>query len=366
MFIANKAIFIVVLFVVLKLFVSTEVYQNKSGITDKLYMNYMLDIQGETTEQKRQYIKDERTDLNSILANKTHMDNGYQNKTISYEEYSAFLSEYSTSGAKSLALEQVENRAFYIDEKAQKGQSAHFVYDTGWNLILMPEFDFLLFLLLLFLLAGSFADEYNIGFDQNLRTYKKGRAKLFGTKVLVAVFITAIAFVTFRGIDIYNVVGSYHLSAGSSPLISLEGFDAVTTEITLKAYIFIMLTISFISHIVLSLTIIFLSELLRKNIAVLGAVATAHLLPYTLTKLGFAEAGYIATTSFLNGSDYFILSAQTGLFGDFGLFAIFVSILLVIAYVLFRLSYRRWTACDPCLYCFILFDSLGNNMTVNN
>ena len=339
---ANKTILIIALFVFVKVLLADSIYGVNRSYEDEIYKDYMTTLEGEITEEKRQYIINERRELDEVLTKKSVMDSQYANGSITHEEYREYYLKYNIAETKDKVFKRIESHAVFIDKMATEGKTAHFVYDTGWNDMFFSEFDFVLFLLFLFIFSGVFADEYRAGFDQLLKSTKKGRSKTFKAKFLVCGTAAFVLTMVFIGIDILYLLKYNFLPASSSPLVSIEGFSVVTSGVSIINYAVLMFTVRIIGFMLLHIIVTSISELLRRNITVLGTVTIATILPYMLVKFGLADAGYISLPAILSGTDYFLLSAEAGILGDFGLLVFFLVVLTLTCIVLIRRSYKTY------------------------
>ncbi len=339
---AHKTVFVILLFIVVKALLADSVYGGSRSYEDEIYKDYMTKLEGEMTDEKRQYILDERRALDEILGNKSTIDAQYWNGSISYDKYSKFYTKYSIAEEKSKVFERVESHAAYIDRMADEGKTANFVYDTGWKAAFLSEFDFVLFLLFLFIFCDVFADEYRSGFDRLLKSTKKGRGKTFKAKFLTGGITAFVLTLAFTALDIIYLLKYNMFPAQSAPLVSIEEFGAAASGISLINYMVIMFVVRIVGFILLYALITALSELLRSSITVLGTVTTAAIIPYMLVKFGLSDAGYISLPAILSGTDYFLLSAEARLVGDFGLLILFLLVLTAVGAVLIRRSYKRY------------------------
>jgi hypothetical protein len=164
MIISNKFIVVIILFIIAKALISSNIYENKSSSGDNFYKYYMTILEGPATEEKKEYITKERQQINETIQNKDYMESQFADNKITYENYREYLTQYSVSELKNKYFSEIEKHAEYIDKKAKKNISAHFVYDSGWKKLFLSEFDYILCGLLLILYTGIFADEYKSGF----------------------------------------------------------------------------------------------------------------------------------------------------------------------------------------------------------
>lgn len=338
---AKKTIFVIALLIAVKVFLADSVYAAGRSYEDDIYKDYMTKLEGEMTEEKRQFIIDERQRLNEIIAKKSLIDAQAASGSITGEEFTKFFSQYSIAEVKSRVFQRVESHAAYIDRMASEGKNAYFLYDTGWKKMFFADFDFVLFLLFLFIFCGVFADEYRSGFDQLLKSTKKGRSNTFKVKFIIG-GITAFALtLVFSVLDIVFLLKYNTFPAHSAPLVSIEEFGAASSGISIINYTAVMFAVRIIGFMILYVIITTLSELFRRSITVLGTVTITAVIPYMSVRYGFPDAGYLSLPAILSETEYFLLSAKARV-GDFGVLIFFLVFLIFVCAVLIRRAYRRY------------------------
>lgn len=342
--IAKKMIIVIIGVVVLKVFVSDIVYTFEISGTEKIYKNYMIKLEGEMSEEKREFVISEREHITEVMNSLSLYQARFQENTISSEEYSKFMSEYNIAEIKNKALQRVESHVEYIDKMEVKGVDAYFVYETGWSNLFFKDFDYILFFLVLIIFSGIYADEHRLDIVQILRTTKKGRRKFFRIKLELCIGLTTVLILVFGSIDAH-FLSSNTFPLETAPIASLEKFGDVSghlASMSISEFLPLALMTRFITLIILSVIILSLSQLLKQQMAVLGVTLVGVLLPFALIKFGLAEAGYIAITNLLSGAEYYTLSASAGILSDFGLAVIFISIIITVTCFVYIKAYKKW------------------------
>lgn len=193
---------------------------------ENLTKDYMAVLEGEVTEEKRQYIQDLKQQINDIQSQYDPMTKGYASGNVSYEEYTAYLTAYRDAANKKDIVEKLQERLWRIDMLAAEGKRADFVFEAGWERILSCEADYCLSVFLILMLSGIYAYEKRCGFCMILHTTKNGRWKTARTKLCITLLLsigTATLSFLYR---IILVATSIELSAFSSPAASIAPYES--------------------------------------------------------------------------------------------------------------------------------------------
>ena len=76
-----------------------------------------------------------------ILSQQTDMQQAFLHNEITYSEYRDYLSLYREAYSKNPILSSIENYQLYLNEQLNDGYDAWFVYDSGWNSLLLNTTD---------------------------------------------------------------------------------------------------------------------------------------------------------------------------------------------------------------------------------
>ena len=160
----------------------------------------MTTLEGPLTEEKLEYLANERAAINEVMSRQTAMQEAYIAKEISFTEYNEYLDDYNYAYSRSDLLREIEDHADYLQRQKEKtGIDGWFMYDTGWKKLYTGDADLFLYTSILLLLTGTFASEYiskssSGGFAQILRSTKNGRdseSKRLGAKRADGQFVLA-------------------------------------------------------------------------------------------------------------------------------------------------------------------------------
>ena len=331
--ISSRFLIIVLLILCVKTWYSYDTNTPSNSYADDVYKEYMTMLEGEITEEKLAYLVEERAMINENLSKKSMMQQAYINQEITFEEYSDYLSDYNYAYSRTELLSAIENHVVYLARKeAETGVLGWFVYDTGWTKMFSEEADLFLYTSILLLLTGSFAAEYvskssSGGFAQLLRSTKNGRHKTFYAKLISSGILALILALLTGTIDITVIIGGYDLPAMNAPLVSLQMFADVSSNITIAQYFAVFFIMRIMGALLMAMLVCALSELLARYIPVLGTAVLLTLLPAFCAYFGLAAAENVNFLNLLAGTPLFLRSAEMSLFGNgYAMLTLWISI----------------------------------------
>lgn len=300
--ISSRYILLAAALLILKCFISAQEFYPRNSYSDAVYEEYMTVLAGESTEEKQQYLTDERNYINENIAKRSLMQSKYADGEITLDEYGDYLKEYNYSVNREDIFSEVERHASYIARMNERGIDAWFLYDTGWKALFFSEFDPTLYAVILILFTGVFANEYNSkssdgSFVSILRTTKNGRALTCRYKYFSAVIISVILAIVWNVVDIFAILNSYALPLINAPLLSIEAFETFPYDITVAQYLIIFYAVRMLAAVLLACFILSLSAILHRHIAVMTTAAVVTLFPALLSYFGlaiFAQADFTA------------------------------------------------------------------------
>lgn len=322
----------VCLLLLVKCYVSYLEFKPNHTFTDAAYHGYMTELQGPITDEKREWIKNERLYIESILERSYEIDAAYQNFELSLDEYQEFIQQREYATSRQDLFRTIENHVKYIDEMCRSGHEAWFVYDTGWTTLIFSDFDWTLYAVILLICVGSFASEYDSksstgGFVQILRTTKYGRHKTYISKILAGAILSVILTIVWNLIDFLWLYKSYDLPLWNAPIHSIEALGGLKKDMSIYQYLMYFYGIRILAGIIFSVFICSISEILKKHIAILTSTVLITLLPSLLSQVGLLIFNYFDFTKLMQASSL-MLQGSHGKW--FTLAAIIIDIILLI------------------------------------
>ena len=309
--VGNKLAIILAVLLLAKLLISSGTYVYQSSFTDSVYHEYMTTLAGEVTEEKLQYISEERKRIDEAGSDAkfSQMMEAHQSGKITSEEYAQYFNEYEYAQERTEHLKRIEGRRDYLQGLAEQGKEGHFVYDTGWNALFDGEFDFLLYALVLLSFAGVFADEYRAGAYQILRPSKRGRAGVLCAKYAAAALLAVGVFAAFAAIDLGFVLLRFELPMWTAPIQSLPGFAALP-DMTIAQGLIAWLAVKGAAYLLMAMMLLCLSLVTKSVLGTSITVAMVTLLPYFMRRFGMEAASGIDYTYLLDGTTFLQSFAQ--------------------------------------------------------
>lgn len=309
--VGHKLAIIIAAVLIAKLLISSGTYVYQSSFTDSVYHEYMTTLAGEVTEEKLQYIEEERERIDEAGSDAkfSQMMEAHQSGKITSEEYAQYFNEYEYAQERTEHLKRIEGRRDYLQGLAEQGKEGHFVYDTGWNALFDGEFDFLLYALVLLSFAGVFADEYRRGAYQILRPSKRGRAGVLCAKYAAATLLTLGVFAAFAAIDLGFVLLRFELPMWTAPIQSLPGFAAMP-DMTIAQGLIAWLAVKGAAYLLMAMMLLCLSLVTKSVLGTSITVAMVTLLPYFMRRFGMEAASGIDYTYLLDGTTFLQSFAQ--------------------------------------------------------
>lgn len=338
LYITTKYFLVILILLIAKIYLSVNTYDYSQTYSDTVYHEYMTELAGELTVEKREYIQDERMTIDHILSLEKEMKNQYANDQISFAEYSNFLKQYNYAYNREAIFTTIESHAAYIEKLSSEGYSAWFVYDTGWMALFSNGFDWSLYILILILFSGVFCVESegtssSGHFSNILRSTKNGRSITYFNKLYTVITSSFIISLIWISIDLTRFFMTYDMPLKNAPLKSIQQMYSFTYEISIFQFMLLYIFLRIIAALFLALFTFTISCLLRKNISVLSTVSIVTLLPFLISKIGGTFFKNINFVSYLMATPVLLQST---------LFIFYTVCLLIICYLLILLSKKRW------------------------
>ena len=268
MLIASGMLFILLLLGAGKIAAAQYRYHNPQTVSDRVYYEYMTELQGPLTEQALARIQSERDEINGILVSAEQMQEDFIAGEISASDYAAYLEKYEHARSQDAHLARIEQKRDRL--LALQGKTGWLLYDTGWLRLLDTRADLLLLLAIALFSAQAFSMEYrrggaSEGFATILRATSKGRRKTYFAKMAAVISVCTVITLMFSFIELLTATYQYALPAARAPLASLIGFESLPDTLTVGGF-YTLSTLGKLSFaILLSLCISSLSCLLQRS-----------------------------------------------------------------------------------------------------
>lgn len=324
--VAGKYFILIALVLLMKFYYVESFVTYQPSVSDDIYREYMFLLEGEWTQEKSEYISDERAAINEILLAEESMEAKYEAGEIAQFDYTDYRKDLYDAKVRDGIFARVESQEAHILALKECGMDAHFVYATGWNAMYEQSFEFFLYGLLLVLAVQIFSVEFH-GMQPIMRATKKGRGHILVTKFLLAITLAAGMGALFAFVDYRKMMELYTYTAGHSPAQSLPMLAELPLSLSLREFFFLYEGVKIVAFILLAVITVSMSILIRKSVHAMATTMLLTIVPFVLRYFGFGFAKYLDFTCLLSGSQYILMSLDSVLY--FALFTLGVMILTI-------------------------------------
>lgn len=202
-FTSRGVLLLLFLAVVFKLSAAYAQFDSQNTYSLMLYSRYIDEVQGEQTDEKREYIENEIERIENILDEFLQKKQEFYSGNLSYDQYSMVLEEYNLASSSEEVAERVMIHSEYLDWLAShRNVNACYLYDIDWLRLFETGSDIILIALLAYLSAGVFSDEHTKMSGEGNRMLmisatKKGRTDLYHQKLSFSLLVKTIIYIYF-------------------------------------------------------------------------------------------------------------------------------------------------------------------------
>ncbi len=232
--------------------------------------------------------------------------------SITQTEYSAYREELNE------AKNEIDNYKDYqkqlaalIEKRDEIGISAKPVFEIGFGKLFSHDFEYVLVILLVFLMCGIFAREYETDFIKLLRSTGNGQKKAFWAKIGLACILSALLSVIFTAVDLIFVFARYDMSCTASPLFVIKSYLSLQSGITIGNYILLVAIIRIFTYMLFGLLVASVSCITRSE-WLTAAVFVTLFIPYMLSLLGMKIMSNFDLSTLLSVDRLLILCLKSG------------------------------------------------------
>lgn len=234
----QKGIWILLACLLLKIVLLAVFPEQKDGrilLTQRQYDKYLVQLQGENTPEKSDWILKEYADFQQIKSMYSNMQEAYSAGELTKDEWKAFTEAYTEAELKMNSAAIFAEKAEQFLEQPSDVPAAHYIYEYGWQsvytLIQFPDV-FLLFGILL-LTSLSLPSEHMSGMMPVLLGCRNGRRQLYLAKLGTLLTVGIVSCAVFGGIEWAAFQYREWTNDGHVPLYSITIFAECTLDMTL-------------------------------------------------------------------------------------------------------------------------------------
>ncbi len=329
-----------VIAVILKLFTAADYYSYENYTYMRNYRAYMEVIEGEYNAEKHDYLSAEMAECEEIIAKYSEMEELFITGEFPTNYYLEYTREYSAATAKKTVLEDLIEKADYLAGLYSRGIVGSFINEIDYSVYLERGTDWTLTVCILLFGVSSFTMERKRTSSSEsmmflIGTTSKGRFGTFIAKYIVSAGYSALMFIIFTVIELVFYAKSLTVPSSGALLISLDGYEDVSSSVTIGQHFVFMMITSFIGVLLMVTFCFLLSYLLKDGNTAYILSALIMLAPGFLESVGVGFFCYFDINKFKDTEALYKLSLElmkTGVYIPFALaFVIFAGLILVMA-----------------------------------
>lgn len=275
-FIGRGVLIVVIIMAVTQLYL-VQTRELRWNYTEEKYREYMLEVEGNITEEKRAYIQSERQLVEDAKEKIQKYQSLAEKKHLSNSAMALIIEPFEEIVMREDALKMVEQCIYYIDNT----KGTKLVYDRGYlylfstnylgkNKELVALLVAIVFLTLA--ISGMYEQEHITGMDILLEMQTKGRYGLHLHKVGIAIGLAGITALFGFMCDIIYIKNNYSLNflfARMKSIMSFANFPGI-----ILTWIIIFLIIRIVVYSMIAILLIFIDKIIKNRYAtgMVGAI----------------------------------------------------------------------------------------------
>lgn len=250
-----------------------------------VYDEYLAQVEGPLTPEKREYLENTMASLNDAHVEAEQLKEDYFCGRISQEDYQTCWEALSPVAQRYVGFTELYSQYIFVREAPERS----FLYTGGWEVLLMEhEPDYLFLLALVLLLTPIYCEEYGCAMHSLRLTLKKSAAWRSLDKITVALTLTAVLTAILQVFRLGYCALAFGLPDGGFTLQSLPDFGTTVKHMTLWQAFFLQFGVKLLGYLYAALVILALSVVLKKYSLTLMAAIALLLLPFLTVGDSFA------------------------------------------------------------------------------
>lgn len=257
--------------------------------------------------ENQQFLEDEMLRLNTANTKLEQLKSDYYQGALAEAEFRSSFDILADENADYPGFSKLYTQYIYVRESEDRS----FLYTGGWEVLLGDqEPDYLFLLLLIFLIAPIFCQEYGNQMDQILLTQKRSAKYQWQDKVAIALILTAALTAVLQVFELVYCAIAFGLPHWDYSLQSLYSFGSVQKTLTLGQAFFLQFALKETGYLYAAMLILYISVLVKKYAFVLMADMEILLIPFftvnSISSLRLIPAPWALTVGsiYLNGESF--------------------------------------------------------------
>lgn len=271
-----------------------------TSMKETFYKDYMMELEGEITEEKLAYISAEGEEMEQILSSYAEMNGKHNKSLISEEEYEAYQSRYRTATYSEDAYAKLCQRRDDLISAHKLHERVEFMYEEGISRYFNRPYDVVSVLIILFFAYPLFPCEHDANIASVMECTKNGRHKLTKIKCFCVMTVALFLFLSTTAMDLIFMTYHYDLPNLHAAIQSIPLFQSVKWEISIVQYLIFYQVVALFGYAVCWLTSVFMSASVKTSRKSLPLLIFVLFLPYFIAVIGedvFAWVNFANITS---------------------------------------------------------------------
>lgn len=239
----------------------TKPYDRELEANRAVYDTYLSRVEGPLTPENRQWLEDEMLRLNTANMKLEKLKTDYYAGRVSEEDFRSQFDVLAAENADYPGFSKLYTQYIYVRETDQR----YFLYTGGWEVLFgNQDPDYLFLLLLVFLIAPIFCQEYGNQMDQILLTQRKSAKYQWQIKVGVALLLTFVLTALLQAFELGYCAIRFGLPHWDYSLQSLYSFGGAKKEMQLWQAFLLQFALKELGYLYATLFILNVSVLVKK------------------------------------------------------------------------------------------------------
>lgn len=310
-----------------------------------LYHYYAMELEGEITDEKNTWIKNEQQRFDNIPNQAKKLAVQMKNHEISKDTYELESMKLSEFAQQIIGFQPAKKQYEYLVKlEEEKGIQGHFISTISSDYLFNNSgrdlLTGLIYSVLLILSLGNiFCCEYNKGMINVIRSTRNGRGRLFFFKSMIA-YATSFLLMVILYLPFYiTLIYRYKFTDWRAPIQSIQQYGGFNTNLSVTQFIIVVLVLQLLTAFVMTSIMNLLSQILKKQTLTILCGFIVLTVPFIFT---FISKAIIQKGSLVAGFQLYEIFTKK----DSVLFAfIYFVVLILLGVVTEAIAYLKF--CKP-------------------
>lgn len=267
----------------------------------EVYERYLSQVEGALTEEKRTLIEETMEELSENRKQLDALETSFYIGEIPEEKFRPEFQQRSAVDADYIGFSKLYSQYIYVREDSCRS----FLYTGGWEILLGTQNpSYLLLLLIVFLTAPIFCQEYASQMDMILLTQKKSGRDSWKAKTAAIFMLIGTIVTVWELCRLFYCASRFGLPDWNYSLQSVFSFCGTAKKMPLWAAWLLQLVLKQLGYLSCAAWVMFFSVLFRKYSATLMAGIVFLILPFLTVNVNVVFLRIPGPWAFTIGSIY--------------------------------------------------------------